>query len=122
MRTEYGRDKRMVVWWATEIECVSAVARHERAGEPAATRDAALQRLDALRREWDEIEPSVSIRRSARRLLRTHALRAADALQLAAALRAADDDPSALELLTLDARVAEAAGREGFRVVPQQQV
>ena len=46
-----------------------------------------------------------------------HPLRAADALQLGAALVAADGDPQSLELVTLDNRLAEAARLEGFSVL-----
>lgn len=46
-----------------------------------------------------------------------YALRAADALQLGAALVAADGDPQSLELVTLDRRLAEAALQEGFPVL-----
>ena len=52
------------------------------------------------------------------RLLETHPLRAADALQLGAALYVAEEDPAGLEIVTLDSRLAEAARREGFRVLP----
>jgi len=45
--------------------------------------------------------------------------RAADALQLAAAFVAAENRPSALEVVTLDDRLAEAAGKEGFVVGPE---
>ncbi len=108
----------MSVWWATEVECVSAVARVERLTD--LTREAAivaLQRLDALAATWFEIEPAPSIRLTARRLLRVHNLRAADALQLAAAITAAEGDPSSLEFVTLDNRLADAAQREGFTVL-----
>jgi hypothetical protein len=46
--------------------------------------------------------------------LRVHPLRAADALQLAAAYIAAERRPSSLELVILDDRLAAAARREGF--------
>ena len=49
-------------------------------------------------------------------MLRVHALRAADALQLAAALLASDEEPAGLDIVTLDSRLADAARREGFRV------
>jgi hypothetical protein len=52
------------------------------------------------------------------RLLRVHPLRAGGALQLAAAIIAADFQPNALEFVTLDARQADAAEREGFRIAP----
>jgi len=60
---------------------------------------------------------STSLRRTAERLLRTHPLRAADSLQLASALVAADHDPTTLEVVCLDARLATAARREGFKVI-----
>jgi hypothetical protein len=46
-----------------------------------------------------------------------HALRAADALQLAAAYLAAERRPSSLEFLTLDERLGAAASKEGFVVI-----
>lgn len=52
------------------------------------------------------------------RLLRIHELRAADALQLAAALVLAVFDPKTLPFVTLDACLATAAEREGFAVLP----
>jgi hypothetical protein len=54
------------------------------------------------------------------RLLRVHALRAADALQLAAALVWADGVPSGSVLHTHDRRLATAAEREGFEVRPAE--
>jgi predicted nucleic acid-binding protein len=102
---------------------VSALARRERDGllTPEGADDA-LTRLDALRERWDEIEPAETVRRTARRLLRVHPLRGGDALQLAAALVASEGDPAALAFVSLDERLAVAAQREGFHVVPQQQV
>jgi len=58
-----------------------------------------------------------SVRSEAERVVETHPLRAADALQLGAALVAADGEPETLELVTLDRRLAEAAVREGFPVL-----
>jgi hypothetical protein len=46
-------------------------------------------------------------------------LRAADALQLAAAYIAAECRPSSLEVVTFDERVRLAAAKEGFIVVPE---
>ena len=57
------------------------------------------------------------VRRHAERLVETHPLRAADALQVGAALVAAHDDPAALEFVTLDQQQAQAAEREGFHVL-----
>ncbi len=56
------------------------------------------------------------VRRHAERVVEAHPLRAADALQIAAALVAAEEDPGSLPFVTLDRNLAEAAEREGFRV------
>jgi hypothetical protein len=61
--------------------------------------------------------PAAARRDEAMRLLRVHPLRSADALQLAAALAGADGEPSAREFVCLDARLADAAAREGLRVL-----
>jgi len=111
-------DSEVLAWWATPVEIASALARRERdelltAEEVAA----ALTASRALSESWHEIMPSDAVRRTAERLLRTHPLRAADALQLAAALVAADHDPTSLEIVCLDERLRLAARREGFTVL-----
>jgi len=50
-------------------------------------------------------------------LLRIHPLRAADSLQLAAALTVAEQEPSSLSFVCLDQRLAEAAIREGLPTI-----
>ena len=118
MTAEYLRDPEMVVWWATTVECVSALARLERDGvlEPSSMATA-IQRLNSLDGGWSEVQPTARVRQIALRLLRVHGVRAADALQLSAALAAAEDHPASLELLTLDDRLGRAAEREGFTVI-----
>lgn len=112
------RDPGMVVWWGTTIECVSAIARREREGAlKGRAASAAIARLDAVAASWEEVVPTEPLRSAARRLLRVHALRAADALQLAAAIVAAEHEPRSLEFACLDERLNAAANREGFRVV-----
>lgn len=112
------QDSTMLVWWGSEVECASALARIERDGalEP---RDAArvFERLRQLSGGWQEIEPSDVIRQAAIRFLRVHPLRAADALQLAAAYAAAEQRPASLDVVTLDERLAIAARKEGFVVL-----
>jgi uncharacterized protein len=112
-----AKDPNMLVWWGAEIECVSAIARLERDG--ALNSQAimlALRRLRQLSAGWHEIDPSDAVREAAARFLRVHPLRAADALQLAAAFLAAERRPPSLELLTLDDRLSAAARKEGFAV------
>ena len=114
-------DDRMAVWWGTSVEYVSAVARREREGgltsEDAAS---ALDRMTALSRLWHEVQPSRHVKRTAHRLLRVHPLHAADSLQLAAAIAAADGDPSGLDFVCFDARLSAAAEREGFPILTAQ--
>jgi uncharacterized protein len=111
-------DATMLVWWATEVECASAIARLERedALEPPAVNEA-FRRLKRLADGWHEVDPSDAIREAAVRFRRVHPLRAADALQLAAAFLAAERRPSSLEIVTLDDRLAAAARKEGFSVI-----
>ena len=118
MQALAGRDPPMLVWWGSEVECVSALARLERAAAldnkgVALASDRLKQPADG----WHEIEPSEIVREAAIRFLRVHPLRAADALQLAAAFTAAERGPASLRVLTLDERLAEAARKEGFALV-----
>lgn len=111
-------DPDMLVWWGTPVECASAIARRERDGAlPLGDATAALDRLKRLGRSWHEVLPADPLRSVALRLLRVHPLRAADSLQLAAAIVAAEHEPGTLEFVSLDDRLNEAASREGFRLV-----
>jgi predicted nucleic acid-binding protein len=108
-------DAVMLVWWGTEVECASAIARLERENaveEAGAT--LAFARLKQLADGWHEVDPTDTVRETAIRVLRVHALRAADSMQLAAALVASERRPSSLEFVTLDDRLAAAARKEGF--------
>ncbi len=112
------RDVDMIVWWATPVECGSAISRRERTGDvDASTAVVARERLDALRARWREVAPSKAVQAAAMRLVRVHALSAADALQLAAALAASEREDRALDFVCLDGRLAAAAQREGFTIV-----
>ena len=113
-----GTDPTMAVWWASEVECISALVRCEREGMFDSRRlEIALRQLREFADAWLEVEPSDVVRETAARVLRVHALRAADALQLAAAFVAAERRPASLEMVTLDERLAGAARKEGFKVV-----
>ena len=92
------------MWWGSQVECVSALARLERDGalDPQAA-VLAFDRLKQLAAGWHEVDPSDIVREVAARFLRVHPLRAADALQLAAAFIAAEQRPASLEMITLDA-------------------
>jgi uncharacterized protein len=72
--------------------------------------------LDAISSTWHEVEPVEVVRRVARRLLQMHQVRAADALQLGAAIAAAEGDPATLPFVSLDGQLNAAAEREGFAI------
>ena len=96
----------------------SALARLEREGGlDAAAVTEALRRLQDIHEVWHEVQPVDMVRETAVRLLRTHPLRAADSLQLAAALVASDHRPQSWHFVCLDARLCAAAEREGFKVL-----
>jgi uncharacterized protein len=114
----FRNDPQVIAWWATPVECASAIARREREG--GLTRASAIEatrRLTRLQNGWREIQPIEPIRDLATRLLRVHALRAADSLQLAAAIIASENKPPSLEFVCLDQRLSEAAEREGFALI-----
>jgi predicted nucleic acid-binding protein len=111
-------DPDVVVWTLTRVELVSALARRRREEPSAASRLATARReLLAAWSRWSEVTAADVVRRHAERLVETHPIRAADALQIGAALVAAEGDPDTLEVVTLDRRLAEAAEREGFPVL-----
>ena len=111
-------DPEVIAWWGTRVECESALCRIERWGELGTDRVwSARGRLAALSAAWHEVAPTDPVRRRAQSLLRLHALRAADALQLAAALYAVERYPALAEYVCNDQRLAAAARREGLRVL-----
>jgi hypothetical protein len=112
-------DDSMALWWGTRVEAVSAIWRLRRAGEvagPSASR--LVTQLDAVISAAYEIQPTEEVRATACRILRVHELRAADALQFAAALVWAGYHPAGLGFVCLDRKLREAAEREGFAVLP----
>jgi predicted nucleic acid-binding protein len=113
------KDPQIVVWRLAATEIVSALWRRRRAGEldPSGT-DTAEERLAILEQSWTCVDDLAHVDTRARRLLALHKLRAADALQLAAALVACDEQPSLLPFVTLAHRLGEAARRERFSVLP----
>jgi predicted nucleic acid-binding protein len=111
-------DDSVCTWGLTRVELASSIERRAREG-----RLTAAQRKDALRLVADlcaaatevlELEP---VRGRAQALLARHSLRAADALQLGAAITVAESGLRGLAFVCLDRRLAEAASREGFEVL-----
>lgn len=111
-------DSTMLVWALAATEVVSALVRKRREAvlKPQAL-TTARTRLARLESAWHEVVEYEVVRARARRLLELHPLRAADALHLGAALVAAEETPSRMAFVTFDGRLAEAAEREGFRVL-----
>ena len=107
-----------VVWWASPVEVHSAVARLHRGRAVNDTeKRGALARLEVLRRGWSEILPDDSLRELANKLLDVYTLRAADSLQLAAALTWCRQKPAQRTFISGDERLCEAAEAAGFVVV-----
>lgn len=118
LRDLYTGDRDMLVWWGTPIECHSGLACRERGGLiPNDVRTDADRALRELSLHWTEVEPVAPVREVAIRLLGVHDLRAADALQLAAAVLSRSEEPRLLEFVCLDRRLAAAASKEGMVVL-----
>ena len=118
MRAAAREDPAVASWWATPVECVSALARLYRDERLAASDlSESVTRLREAASHWTVVTPSEAVREQAIRLVRVHPLRAADALQLAAAIVASAYQPGALEFVSLDGRQLEAAEKEGFAVI-----
>lgn len=111
-------DPVVIVWAFTTTEVTSALTRKRREGRlKPALFSAARRRLLALESSWSEVISYDAVRARARRLLETHPLRAADALQLAAALVAVEERTTGIEFVSFDPRLGEAAEKEGFQLL-----
>ncbi len=113
------QDRDFITWWATPVECYSALSRLQRSNllkehEISSVR----MRLELLSNEMDLVAPTKKLRERALRLLSLHPLSAADALQLAAALRWSHEETAGVGFVSLDDRLRAAASAEGFMVLP----
>ena len=112
-------DPEMVVWWASRTECLSALHRRTGEGNIKAAEGTQIRNiLSVLSGAWAEVLPGDLVRQRAERLLAVHALRAADAFQLAAALVWSREMTAGLGFVCLDDNLCQAASKEGFLVVP----
>ncbi len=112
-------DRELTVWAMTTVEAAAALWRRRRAEEiTEAERLVAEGFLNGLAASWREVTDVAAVVARARRLVSVHPLRAGDAAQLAAALFACNEIPGNLPFVTLDDRLAEAARKEGFQVLP----
>jgi len=106
------------VWWAAPVEIRSAFTRLTRMRQLTSNGQVQAQvTLDALRKNWREVRPSDEILDRAERLLDRFPLRAADALQLAAALAWASGKPSTRKFISGDAQLLDAAKQLGFQAI-----
>lgn len=107
-----------VVWWGTSVEATSALARlHRQDFLTDPQYHGARERLEVLQKSWREIQPSTRLRELAELQLDRHELRAADALQLAAALIWCNQRPRNRHFLCRDVKLQLAASKEGFSLV-----
>lgn len=107
-----------VVWWGTPVEVHSAIARLHRQGKlKDVEKQGALSRLALLGRGWREILPGDPVRDLAMRLMAGHELRAADSLQLAAALVWCQQRPARRIFVCADQRLSRVAEEAGFTVL-----
>jgi predicted nucleic acid-binding protein len=115
-----GEDGVIALWTLTPVEIASAIHRLVRDGLLAERQaDEAERRTGELVDASHVVVDVESVKRRAHRLVRLHPLRAADALQLGAALEWAAGHPGGSVLHTFDTRLATAARREGFLVLPE---
>ncbi|MGC1437622.1 MAG: type II toxin-antitoxin system VapC family toxin [Terriglobales bacterium] len=104
-----------IVWWATPVEIASALARLVRMKQlDSGDWTKACKLAKNLADSWSLIQPSNILRSRAVQLVERYDLRAADSLQLAAALSWCEDVPQGRVFLTVDQKLREAALLSGF--------
>jgi len=105
----------VVVWWTTPVEIASALARLVRMKQINPADCAKARKLaNVLSDSWSVIQPSDRLRTKALQLVDRYDLRAADSLQLAAALEWCEGAPQGRGFLTADERLRQAALLSGF--------
>lgn len=112
----------MVVWWGTWVECsvtVSRLRREEILGDDSQEETRAA--LDDLAADWQEVELTGELRLLAMLVSKAHPLKAADCLQLAAALRWCGGNTDGADFACLDNRLRRVAEDEGFDVLPESE-
>jgi|CZKF01.1.fsa_nt_gi predicted nucleic acid-binding protein len=114
LRTQY----QMAVWWSTPVEMRGAFARLVRMGQLSPNEYVQAQmRLDSIRSDWRELDPSEKLREQAERLVDRFPLKAADAQQLAAALAWCIGRPKGRVFISGDSQLLDAARQLGFQAV-----
>ncbi|MEM7199957.1 MAG: type II toxin-antitoxin system VapC family toxin [Planctomycetota bacterium] len=119
IRNLYADDSEVLAWVLSDVEIRSALGRLEREG--ALSIEDAHEAMTRVESFWETVHVVThveAVKTRAKRLIGVHPLRAADALQLAAALAGCVDDTRGFEFVSLDDRLSDAARREGFTLVP----
>jgi hypothetical protein len=112
-------DDGFVLWVLTNVELRSGLARLARDGQLSMKSVHEVgHHIDGLFGRSTVIDSILAVVQRAKRCFMVHPLRAADAMQLGAALVACGDDAQGFEFVCLDERLNEAASREGFTVRP----
>jgi predicted nucleic acid-binding protein len=106
------------VWWSAPVEMQGAFARLVRTGQITANERVQAQvRLDQLRRDWREVDPSEELRERAESLVDRFPLKTADAFQLAAAWIRCLGRPRNRPFISGDAQLLDAARQLGFQAI-----
>lgn len=106
-----------VVWWGTEIEVYSALARlHKEAALTERALDASIKRWEQFQKITREIVPVEQVRQVARRLPAQYRIRTLDSFQIAAALVWCQENPRRRPFVCFDRPLAIAAEKAGFSV------
>lgn len=112
-------DDEIVAWWGTWVECsvaISRLRRENRVGDRG--EEEARAALDRLANNRVERRPTDDTRLLAMLISKYHPPKAADALQIAAALRRCGGDTGGTGFVCLHDRLRKAAQDEGFDVLP----
>jgi predicted nucleic acid-binding protein len=114
----FNAQYRMAVWWSAPVEMRGAFARLARMGQLSPNEHVQAQvRLDRMRSDWREIEPSEALREQAERLVDRFPLKAADAQQLAAALTWCLGRTKGRAFISGDSQLLDATRQLGFQAV-----
>ncbi len=113
-------DNDVAVWWGTWVECAVALSRLVRESRLNKEGEEEMRTLLALLAEdWSEIQPTDEVRLLAGRVSKRHPLKAADTLQIAAALVWCEEETEGREFVCFDDQLRRAASEEGFDVLPE---
>lgn len=116
------KDGDVAAWWGTWTECAVVISRLKREGRlDEEAEEESRVALDRLAENWSEVRPVNELRLMAVLISEDYPLKAADCLQLAAALRWCEGDTSGSGFVCLDERLRRAAFDEGFDILPDEE-